>query len=108
MAKAAEKRLAPVLKLPHVRASDYREHRADGSMSRIEGNDAVLTFFMNDVLIKSETMELVEVLEGSGAYKSKSLAEDRIRTDLVAVRMPIQEVLAAAETIKTLVDQMQK
>lgn len=86
--------------LPHVRAYDYREHRVDGVMHRVDGDQVVLTFFQNDYLIASEGLQLKDHGSSASTYSPVSVQETPQRVEVVAVRIPIRELLASAETTK--------
>ena len=100
----ATRREAPApgksLRLPHVRATDYRLVSVDGTLHKVEGEFAVVTFFQNDTLITSEAMTLKEAGEGFATYVTTSVNESHQRTDVVAVRIPVAELIGMLETIR--------
>ena len=93
--RAAEK-TDQSIKVPHVRANDYREFHSDGAMVRVDNQFVTLTHFINDVSIQHENMELLSQVGGIATYNPIGVEEMRFRTDVCAVRIPIatfQEVI---------------
>ena len=89
------------LTLPHARTFDYREVYADGTLNRIEGQHVILTFFINDSVVEAEEMELIERGETVSTYKPVRVQENRQRLDLLSVRIPVSEMLAAADMVNS-------
>ena len=96
------------LKLPHVRSGDYREIWADGTLSRVSGEEVKITFFINDHLITAEHMELVTHNSIEAAYRPVSADEMAQRIDLVAIRMRISEFMNLHTAIVTRMEKMSR
>jgi hypothetical protein len=98
----ADKPQAPPreLRLPHQRAATFVYAAADGILWRVEGNQVVLTFYINDTAVTSEMMELLEQTDRGATYKPKSIDEQHQRLQLVAVRVPVSEFLTCADMLK--------
>lgn len=83
--------------LKHIRASDYKEISADGTLHKIVDNHLVITFYIEDSRVTGE------VLRRDGqdppTYRIAAIEEEKQRLDLVAVRVPIKAILGLAAAV---------
>jgi hypothetical protein len=72
--------------LKHIRAPDYKEISADGTLHKIVDNHLVITFYIEDSRVTGE------VLRRDGqdppTYRIAAIEEEKQRLDVVAVRVP--------------------
>jgi hypothetical protein len=83
--------------LKHIRAPDYREIAADGTLHKIVDNHLVITFYIEDSRVTGE------VLRRDGqdppAYRIAAIEEEKQRLDVVAVRVPTKAILGLAAAV---------
>jgi hypothetical protein len=103
----AEKRNAPggtmadqspeEIHLKHIRAPDYKEVAADGTLHKIVDNHLVITFYIEDSRVTGE------VLRRDGqdppTYRIAAVEEEKQRLDVVAVRVPTKAILGLAAAV---------
>jgi hypothetical protein len=81
----------------HIRASDYREIPADGTLHKIVDNHLVITFYIEDSRVTGE------VLRRDGQdppnLRIASIQEERQRLDVMAVRIPTKAILGLAAAV---------
>jgi hypothetical protein len=83
------------LHLKHVRAPDYKEISADGTLHKIVGNHLVITFYIEDSRVTGEIMKR----DGQDSYRITAIEEEKQRLDLVAVRVPTKAILGLAAAV---------
>ena len=83
--------------LKHVRAPDYKEISADGTLHKIVDNHLVITFYIEDLRVTGE------VLRRDGqtppTYRIAAIEEEKQRLDVVAVRVPTKAILGLAAAV---------
>ncbi len=83
--------------LKHIRAPDYKEISADGTLHKIVDNHLVITFYIEDSRVTGE------VLRRDGqdppTYRIAAIEEEKQRLDLVAVRVPTKAILGLAAAV---------
>jgi hypothetical protein len=83
--------------LKHIRAPDYKEISADGTLHKIVENHLVITFYIEDSRVTGE------VLKRDGdhppTYRIASIEEEKQRLDLIAVRVPTKAILGLAAAV---------
>ena len=91
--------------LKHIRAPDYKEIAADGTLHKIVDNHLVITFYIEDSRVTSE------VLKRDGqdppTYRIAAIEEEKQRLDLVAVRVPTKAILGLAAAVAERLTQQQ-
>jgi hypothetical protein len=82
-------------------APDLRSVFADGNLLRLSGDGqfAILTFYQDDKLLRSQEHELYEASEHVATYKPGKLKEDDVRTIHATVKLPTDKALAMAITV---------
>jgi hypothetical protein len=83
------------LHLKHIRAADYREISADGTLHKIVDNHLVITFYIEDSRVTSEILKR----DGQDTYRIAAIEEEKQRLDLVAVRVPTKAILGLAAAV---------
>ena len=80
--------------LKHIRAPDYKEISADGTLHKIVDNHLVITFYIEDSRVTGE------VLRRDGqdppTYRIAAIEEEKQRLDVVAVRVPTKATAGLA------------
>jgi hypothetical protein len=83
--------------LKHMRAPDYREISADGTLHKIVDNHLVITFYIEDSRVTGE------VLRRDGqdppTYRIAAIEEEKQRLDVIAVRVPTKAILGLAAAV---------
>jgi hypothetical protein len=83
--------------LKHIRAPDYKEIAADGTLHKIVDNHLVITFYIEDSRVTGE------VLKRDGqdppTYRIAAVEEEKQRLDVVAVRVPTKAILGLAAAV---------
>ena len=83
--------------LKHIRAPDYKEISADGTLHKIVDNHLVITFYIEDSRVTGE------VLRRDGqdppTYRIAAIEEEKQRLDVVAVRVPTKAILGLAAAV---------
>ncbi len=83
--------------LKHIRAPDYKEIAADGTLHKIVDNHLVITFYIEDSRVTGE------VLKRDGqdppTYRIAAIEEEKQRLDVVAVRIPTKAILGLAAAV---------
>ena len=83
--------------LKHIRAPDYKEIAADGTLHKIVDNHLVITFYIEDSRVTAE------VLQRDGqdppTYRIAAVEEEKQRLDVVAVRVPTKAILGLAAAV---------
>ena len=83
--------------LKHIRASDYKEIAADGTLHKIVDNHLVITFYIEDSRVTGE------VLKRDGQdppnYRIAAIEEEKQRLDVLAVRIPTKAILGLAAAV---------
>jgi hypothetical protein len=91
--------------LKHIRAPDYKEIAADGTLHKIVDNHLVITFYIEDSRVTGE------VLKRDGqdppTYRIAAIEEEKQRLDLVAVRVPTKAILGLAAAVAERLTQQQ-
>jgi hypothetical protein len=81
----------------HIRAPDYREIPADGTLHKIIDNHLVITFYIEDSRVTGE------VLRRDGQdppnLRIAAVQEERQRLDVMAVRIPTKAILGLAAAV---------
>ncbi len=85
--------------LRHVRASDYKEISADGTLHKIVDSHLIITFYIEDSIITGEVLKREERASGSAAYRIAAVEEEKQRLDLLAVRVPAKAILSLAAAV---------
>jgi hypothetical protein len=83
------------LHLKHVRAPDYKEISADGTLHKIVDNHLVITFYIEDSRVTGEVLKR----DGQDTYRIAAIEEEKQRLDLVAVRVPTKAILGLAAAV---------
>jgi hypothetical protein len=83
--------------LKHVRAPDYKEIVADGTLHKIVDNHLVITFYIED----SRVTGVVLKRDGQDPpnYRIASVEEEKQRLDVLAVRVPAKAILGLAAAV---------
>jgi hypothetical protein len=85
------------LHLKHIRAPDYKEISADGTLHKIVDNHLVITFYIEDSRVTSE------ILRRDGqdppTYRIAAIEEEKQRLDVMAVRVPTKAILGLAAAV---------
>ena len=83
--------------LKHIRAPDYKEISADGTLHKIVDNHLVITFYIEDSRVTAE------ILKRDGheppTYRIAAIEEEKQRLDVVAVRVPTKAILGLAAAV---------
>jgi hypothetical protein len=83
--------------LKHIRAPDYKEISADGTLHKIVDNHLVITFYIEDSRVTCE------ILKRDGqeppTYRIAAIEEEKQRLDVVAVRVPTKAILGLAAAV---------
>ena len=83
------------LHLKHVRAPDYKEISADGTLHKIVDNHLVITFYIDDSRVTGEILKR----DGQDTYRVAAIEEEKQRLDLVSVRVPTKAILGLAAAV---------
>jgi len=83
------------LHLKHVRAPDYKEISADGTLHKIVDNHLVVTFYIDDSRITGEVLKR----DGQDNYRIAAIEEEKQRLDLLSVRVPTKAILGLAAAV---------
>jgi hypothetical protein len=83
------------LHLKHVRAPDYKEISADGTLHKIIDNHLVITFYIEDSRVTGEVLKR----DGQNTYRIAAIEEEKQRLDLLAVRVPTKAILGLAAAV---------
>jgi hypothetical protein len=83
------------LHLKHVRAPDYKEIAADGTLHKIVDNHLVITFYIEDSRVTGEVLKR----DGQDTYRIAAIEEEKQRLDLLAVRVPTKAILGLAAAV---------
>ena len=85
------------LHLKHIRAPDYKEISADGTLHKIVDNHLVITFYIEDSRVTGEILKR----DGgdSPTYRIAAIEEEKQRLDVVAVRVPTKAILGLAAAV---------
>jgi len=89
--------------VPHVRHAAFSEFRVDGILHRLDGDDVVLTFFQNEVVVTEEHMQIAGENPAGPTYLTSGFTEISQRLDLAAVRVSVSALLATAEHLSGIV-----
>ena len=97
--KSKTKHLPEKLKLPHVRDAGFRTIWADSTVNAVHPNYIVITFSIDDTIIRAENMSKISTTPpgSAGAYKSDDVEQDGRRLDMVAVRLSLDQFKALVE-----------
>jgi hypothetical protein len=85
--------------LKHIRAPDYKELSADGTLHKIVDNHLVITFYIEDSRITGEILRRDAGAANSPTYRIAAIEEEKQRLDVVAVRVPIKAILGVAAAV---------
>ena len=85
--------------LKHVRAPDYKEISADGTLHKIIDSHLIITFYIEDSMVTGEVLRREDRPSGQPAYRIAAIEEEKQRLDLVAVRVPAKAILALAAAV---------
>jgi hypothetical protein len=83
------------LHLKHVRAPDYKEISADGTLHKIVDKHLVITFYIDDSRVTGEILKR----DGLDTYRVAAIEEEKQRLDLVSVRVPTKAILGLAAAV---------
>jgi hypothetical protein len=83
------------LHLKHIRAPDYKEISADGTLHKIVDNHLVITFYIEDSRVTGEVLKR----DGQDTYRIIAIEEEKQRLDLLAVRVPTKAILGLAAAV---------
>ena len=75
----------------HIRAPDYREIPADGTLHKIVDNHLVITFYIEDSRVTAEVLKRDG--DDSPNLRIAAIQEERQRLDVMAVRIPTKAIL---------------
>lgn len=84
--------------LKHIRAPDYKEISADGTLHKIVDNHLVITFYIEDSRVTGEVLRRDPGAQ-EAAYRIAAVEEEKQRLDVVAVRVPIKAILSVAAAV---------
>jgi hypothetical protein len=85
--------------LKHVRAPEYKEISADGTLHKIVDNNLVITFYIEDARVAGEILRRDPGSPDPGTYRIAAVEEEKQRLDVVAVRVPIKAILGVAAAV---------
>jgi hypothetical protein len=85
--------------LKHIRAPDYKEIAADGTLHKIVDNHLVITFYIEDSRVTGEVLKRDNRGQDPATYRIAAIEEEKQRLDLVAVRVPIKAILGVAAAV---------
>jgi hypothetical protein len=85
--------------LRHVRAADYKEISADGTLHKIVDSHLIITFYIEDSMVTGEVLKREDRASGQPTYRIASIEEEKQRTDLIAVRVPAKAILGLAAAV---------
>ncbi len=83
--------------LKHIRAPDYKEIAADGTLHKIVDNHLVITFYIEDSRVTSEVLKRDG--QNPPTYRIAAIEEEKQRLDVVAVRVPTKAILGLAAAV---------
>jgi hypothetical protein len=83
------------LHLKHVRAPDYKEISADGTLHKVVDNHLVITFYIDDSRVTGEVLKR----DGQDTYRIAAIEEEKQRLDVLSVRVPTKALLALAASV---------
>ena len=83
------------LHLKHIRAADYKEISADGTLHKLVDNHLVITFYIEDSMVTGEILKR----DGQDTYRIAAIEEEKQRLDLFAVRVPTKAILGLAAAV---------
>jgi hypothetical protein len=81
----------------HIRAPDYREIPADGTLHKIVDNHLVITFYIEDSRVTAEVLKRDG--DDSPNLRIAAIQEERQRLDVMAVRIPTKAILGLAAAV---------
>ena len=84
--------------LKHIRAPDYKEISADGTLHKIVDNHLVITFYIEDFRVTGEVLERRDG-QDPPTYRIAAIEEEKQRLDVVAVRVPTKAILGLAAAV---------
>ncbi len=83
--------------LKHIRAPDYKEISADGTLHKIVDNHLVITFYIEDSRVTGEVLKRDG--QNPPTYRIAAVEEEKQRLDVVAVRVPTKAILGLAAAV---------
>jgi hypothetical protein len=83
--------------LKHIRAPDYKEIAADGTLHKIVDNHLVITFYIEDSRVTGEVLKRDG--QNPPTYRIAAVEEEKQRLDLIAVRVPTKAILGLAAAV---------
>jgi len=86
------------LHLKHIRAPDYKEISADGTLHKIVDNHLVITFYIEDSRVTSEILRR-DGDQDPPTYRIAAIEEEKQRLDVMAVRVPTKAILGLAAAV---------
>jgi hypothetical protein len=86
------------LHLKHIRAPDYKEISADGTLHKIVDNHLVITFYIEDSRVTSEILRR-DGGQDPPTYRIAAIEEEKQRLDVMAVRVPTKAILGLAAAV---------
>ena len=86
----------------HIRAPDYREIPADGTLHKIVDNHLVITFYIEDSRVTAEVLKRDG--EDSPNLRIAAIQEERQRLDVMAVRISDQGIGIASADVPHVFD----
>lgn len=91
--------------IPHEREPGFRSIFADGTMVRTSGGTVVLTFFEDELVVRSQSGRRIDLEGGAWTYEFSKIEEEPVRKQMMAVRLRPQDAAALAAL---LVDRLQR
>jgi hypothetical protein len=85
--------------LKHVRAPDYKEISADGTLHKLVDTHLIITFYIEDSMVTGEVLKRDDRASGLPSYRIAAIEEEKQRLDLVAVRVPAKAILGLAAAV---------
>ena len=104
MAKRTKQPQAAVerTQVAHERASGYRVIFADGALIRTQKNDVLVTFYHDDVPVRSERAESKKQVDGSSRYRLLGdFTQEFVRSHEVTVRMNLEDCASLISALLT-------
>jgi hypothetical protein len=83
--------------LKHIRAADYKEISADGTLHKIVDNHLVITFYIEDSRVTEEVLKRDG--QNPPTYRIATIEEEKQRLDVLSVRVPTKAILGLAAAV---------
>lgn len=85
--------------LKHVRAPEYKEISADGTLHKIVDTHLIITFYIEDSRVTGEVLKREDRASSQPSYRIAAIEEEKQRLDLMSVRVPAKTILALAAAV---------